>query len=140
MWRYLQVVLFSWMVGNGDLHAKNVSVLRRFRPGRPGEPPVLEHVELTPFYDLVNTRLHIPNDDFALPLEGRRNNLSLRQFQRLAARWGTPKDAVRRETERLAGEVQGVLLSTLDESGLPGELQERYRGIVNDSVQSLVGA
>jgi serine/threonine-protein kinase HipA len=140
MWRYLQVVLFSWMVGNGDLHAKNISVLRRFRPGRPGEPPVLEHLELTPFYDLVNTRLHIPNDDFALPLEGRRANLSLRDVQRLAARWDTPKDAVRREAERMAGEVQGVLPSILEESGLPREIQDRYRGIVNDNVRSLVGA
>lgn len=139
MWRYLQVVLYSWIVGNGDLHAKNVSVLRRFHPGRPGEPPVPERVELTPFYDLVNTRLHIPDDDFALPLEGRRNNLSLRHFQRLAARWDTPKEAVRREAERMTKEIKDALPEILDETGLPGELRERYFGIVRDTVRSLLG-
>lgn len=139
LWRYLQVVLFSWLIGNGDLHAKNVSVLRRFRPGRPGEPPVLEHVELTPFYDLVNTRLHIPGDNFALPLEGRRTNLSLRHFQRLAGRWDTPKDTVRREAERMVERITDALSVVLQESGLRGELRERYQGIVEENVRVLLG-
>lgn len=140
MWRYLQLVLFSWMMGNGDLHAKNISILRRFRSGRPGEPPVLEHVELTPFYDLVNTRLHIPDDEFALPLEGRRNSLSLRHFQRLAARWDTSRDAVRRETERMAEGISRVLPAILGESGLSGDLRERYHAIVRSNLRSLLGA
>ncbi len=140
LWRYLQVVLFSWIVGNGDLHAKNVSILRRFRPGRPGEPPVLEHVELAPFYDLVNTRLHLPGDDFALPLEGRRNRITLRHFRRLAARWGTPGDAVAAEAERMAGLVRGALPEVLEASGLGGGLQERYRAIVEENLESLLGS
>jgi serine/threonine-protein kinase HipA len=139
LWRYLQVVLFSWIVGNGDLHAKNVSVLRRFRPGRPGEPPVLEHVECTPFYDLVNTRLHIPGDDFALPLDGRRNKIALRHFQRLAARWDTPKEAVSREAEIMAARIREALPGVLQESGLPAELRERYRAIVDESLRTLLG-
>lgn len=140
LWRFLQVVLFSWMVGNGDLHAKNVSILRHFRTGRPGEPPVLENVELSPFYDLVNTRLHIPADDFALPLEGRRSKLSLRHFRRLAARWDTPGAAVEGEAERMAGEVQAVLPEVLDESGLGAELRERYEKVVAENLGGLFRA
>jgi serine/threonine-protein kinase HipA len=139
LWRFFQVVLFSWMVGNGDLHAKNVSVLRLFRPGRPGEAPVLEHVELTPFYDLVNTRLHIPGDEFALPLEGRRNKLSLRHFRRLAGRWDTPGAAVDGEAERMAGEIRGVLPGVLDDSGLGAELRERYQRVVEENLRTLLG-
>ncbi len=139
LWRYLQVVLFSWIVGNGDLHAKNVSVLRHFRTGRPGEPPVLEHVELAPFYDLVNTRLHIPADDFALPLEGRRNRISLRHFRRLAARWDTPGAAVDGEAERMAGEIRAALPGVLDESRLRMELRERYLAAVEENMRGLFG-
>jgi hypothetical protein len=95
---------------------------------------------MTPFYDLVNTRLHIPGDDFALPLEGRRTNLSLRHFQRLAARWDSPKDAVRQEAERMAEEITEVLPGVLQESGLAGELRERYQGIVRDSIRTVLGA
>lgn len=139
LWRYLQVVLFSWIVGNGDLHAKNVSALRRFRTGRPGDPPVLEHVELTAFYDLVNTRLHIPADDFALPLEGRRNKVSLRHFRRLAGRWGTPGAAVEGEAERMTGEIREVLPGVLDESGMRAELRERYHAVVEENLRGLFG-
>ena len=140
LWRFLQVVMFSWIVGNGDLHAKNVSVLRRFRPGRLGEPPVLEHVECTPFYDLVNTRLHIPGDDFALPLDGRRNKIGLRHFQRLAARWDTPKDAVSREARAMAVQIRETLPGVLQESGLPAEARDRYEAIVDDNLRTMLGS
>jgi serine/threonine-protein kinase HipA len=29
--QFLRLVVFSWIVGNGDLHAKNVSILHRLR-------------------------------------------------------------------------------------------------------------
>lgn len=137
MRRFLQLALFSWMVGNGDLHAKNVSVLRRFRAGRPGEAPVLENVEHAPFYDLVNTRLHLPGDDFALPVDGRRSNLRLKNFVTLARRWGMPAQAVRDEAEAIAQALGVHLDHVLLESGLPGDLVERYRAIVGNNVGSL---
>lgn len=137
MRRFLRLALFSWVVGNGDLHAKNVSVLRRFRTGGPGEPPVLERVEHAPFYDLVNTRLHLPGDDFALPIDGRRNNLRLRNFVALASRWGLSRDEVRAEAEALGHGLELHLDAVLAESALPAELVERYRAIVRENVREL---
>jgi len=134
---FLMLVMFSWIVGNGDLHAKNVSVLRRFRTGRPGEPPVFEGAELAPFYDLVNTRLHIPDDQFAVPVDGRRSNIQFKSFAALASRWDMPRDEVRNVAERLIQETRSHLDPVLSESSLPRELQDRYRAVVRENMRTL---
>jgi serine/threonine-protein kinase HipA len=133
----LQLALYSWIVGNGDLHAKNVSVLRRFRPGRPGEAPVPGPIELAPFYDLVSTRAHLPGDAFALPLDGRQTNIRLKSFVRLAERWGMSGEAVREEANRMVSATAAELPSVLGESGLSPELVERYRAIVHENITTL---
>lgn len=137
MRRFLELVLFSWIVGNGDLHAKNVSILRRFRTGRPGEPPVLEGVELAPFYDLVNTRLHLPGDEFALTVDGRRNNLRPKSFARLGSRWGMSRDEVQSDTEEMIRGLNTHLDSVLAQSGLPEADQNQYRSVVRENLNGL---
>jgi serine/threonine-protein kinase HipA len=134
---FLRLALYSWIVGNGDLHAKNLSVLRRFRPGRPGEAPVLGPIELAPFYDLVSTWVHLPGDAFALPLDGRRSNIRLKSFVRLAERWGMSGDAVREEATRMVSSMTVELPTVLGESGLSPELVGRYRGIVHEHITAL---
>jgi serine/threonine protein kinase HipA of HipAB toxin-antitoxin module len=59
-------VTFSWLVANGDLHARNVSAVRIIRPGTLGAFPELTRLECSPLYDLLDTTLVIPDDDFAL--------------------------------------------------------------------------
>jgi hypothetical protein len=103
----------------------------------PGEAPVAEGVELAPFYDLVNTRIHLPGDEFAVPLDGRRSNLRLRSFERLGARWGMDRAEVRGETEAIVEGTREHLDAVLRESGLAADLQRRYRTIVNESIQTV---
>lgn len=54
---YWEVVLFSWLVGNSDMHLKNFSLYRQ-RKGR--------GYQLTPAYDLLSTKLVILEDREAL--------------------------------------------------------------------------
>lgn len=61
-WRY---VLFSCMVGNGDAHLKNFSLLYRTAQ----EPELL----LSPLYDVVNTNIY-PSVDNKLALKLNKNN------------------------------------------------------------------
>ena len=60
---YWTMVLFCWLVGNSDMHLKNFSLYA---------PNTTEHV-LAPAYDLVNTRLAIPEnkEEPALTLHGK---------------------------------------------------------------------
>jgi serine/threonine-protein kinase HipA len=56
----LRVILFNYLFSNGDAHLKNFSLYRNESYG---------DYTLTPFYDLLNTSLHVPGEkDMALEL------------------------------------------------------------------------
>jgi serine/threonine-protein kinase HipA len=54
--KYFSLVVFNYLFSNGDAHLKNFSLL---------ESPSGDYL-LSPAYDLVNTRLHVDDTDFAL--------------------------------------------------------------------------
>src|ERR1035437_7656553 len=57
---YFRIVLFNYLFSNGDAHLKNFSLYRNQTYG---------DYTLTPFYDLLNTSLHVPGEkDMALEL------------------------------------------------------------------------
>lgn len=68
---YTQFV-FSWLVGNGDLHAKNVALLNDGKKW-----------QVSPIYDVVCTLLY-RDKTMALPIDGRVNNLRRRHWEGLA--------------------------------------------------------
>lgn len=70
---YWQVVLFSWIVGNSDMHLKNFSL---YQPD--GQPR-----QLTPAYDLLNVHFAMPEDseELALTLNGKKNKLTRADFE-----------------------------------------------------------
>jgi serine/threonine-protein kinase HipA len=74
----LRVLVFSWLIGNGDLHGKNLSI---FAPEGIWQP--------TPAYDLLTTQPYTGwKDPMALTLYGRANKLTRRNFIEAAARMG----------------------------------------------------
>lgn len=75
---------FAWLTGNGDLHAKNVSVVRGLAV--PGEWAV------APVYDIPST---VPYGDksLALPMGGKRTGVSRRHFLGWAEGLGLPQRA-----------------------------------------------
>ena len=68
---FLELVYFSWLTGNNDMHLKNFSLYC------PGESPVL-----TPAYDLLNAAVCNPDDDeeLALTLNGKKNRIKDADF------------------------------------------------------------
>ncbi|MEQ1736939.1 MAG: HipA domain-containing protein [Rhodoglobus sp.] len=85
----VRLFAFSYLIGNGDLHGKNVSV--SFSGGL---------WRLAPAYDLVST-LPYGDRSMALSLEGRDDNVRLRDFVALAAREGVGERAVRRAVAQI---------------------------------------
>lgn len=82
----LKTVVFSWLIGNGDLHGKNLSI---YNPDGVWQP--------TPAYDLLCTQPYTRwRDPMALNLYGRTNRLTRSDFvdagERLALR---PRAVVR---------------------------------------------
>lgn len=61
---YWEVVIFSWITGNADMHLKNFSLYNNRQLG----------YGLTPAYDLLCTKIVMPEDteELALTLNGRK--------------------------------------------------------------------
>ncbi|MFO7446076.1 MAG: HipA domain-containing protein [Ignavibacteriaceae bacterium] len=58
--RYFKIIIFDYLFSNGDSHLKNFSLFRNEEYG---------DYLLTPFYDLLNTSIHVPGEsDLALDL------------------------------------------------------------------------
>jgi serine/threonine-protein kinase HipA len=81
---YFELVLFSYLSGNNDMHLKNFSVLYTGTG-----------IELSPAYDLLNVNLVNPKDteEMALTLNGKKSRLNLRDFALLAAALKIPDRA-----------------------------------------------
>ncbi|HEX5018531.1 MAG TPA: HipA domain-containing protein [Actinomycetes bacterium] len=89
----------SYLMGNGDLHAKNVSVLTSLD----GE------TRLSPAYDLVSTVAYIPDDRMALEFEGRDNRLRRTDFINFGERVGVPAKAVARRLDHVCDVIETYL-------------------------------
>ena len=72
---YFELVLFSYLVGNKDMHLKKFSLLHQ---------PT--GAELSPAYDLLNVNLINPKDkeELGLTLNGKKNKIKLTDFKILA--------------------------------------------------------
>jgi HipA-like protein len=134
---YLKHLLFSWMVGNGDMHAKNVSIIAWMNPGQLGAAPAPLAVAYTPLYDLVNTRIYIPGDRFAFTVNGKNDKLKVKDFAAVAARWGLEKSVVSNIAEELAAHIRIELQAVLELSGLPAEEQINYSSVVDTNLTSM---
>ncbi|RLA37900.1 MAG: type II toxin-antitoxin system HipA family toxin [Gammaproteobacteria bacterium] len=92
----VEQVAFSWIVGNGDMHAKNYSVqwLKEERLVVP-----------SPVYDVVSTIPYPLDQHMALKLDGRDANLRGRFLVDFASRFGVPESMSRRRLSALADGV-----------------------------------
>jgi len=79
---FLELVYFSWLTGNNDMHLKNFSL---YSPA--GEPV------LTPAYDLLNTVISNPADDeeLALNLNGKKKRMKDVDFRTAYRTCGVPE-------------------------------------------------
>lgn len=90
---FWMVVLFSWLVGNSDMHFKNFSL---YAPN--------DQMILTPAYDLVNTLLAIPTDteELALTLNGKKSHLQRKDFEKAMLSSGMDETVVHRCMDQFA--------------------------------------
>jgi serine/threonine-protein kinase HipA len=121
--RLYRQLVFTWWVGNGDLHLKNLALLR-------GQDGIWR---LSPAYDQLNTRLVIPDDPMALPVCGKRDNLKPETWQELAQRFGIGGKAADRVRRELAA-VLPEALALVDEAPLPQEMRASYAAQLQERV------
>ena len=125
--KLFKMLLFSWWVSNGDQHFKNFSLLRT-PEGR---------WRLTPAYDLLCTRLALPSDrDLALPICGKRSNLSKRLWLDFAKYSQIPERAAVRLLDEQIAALEPAL-GLIEASFLPDDLKTQYQDIVRQTTELL---
>ncbi|MGO9470082.1 MAG: type II toxin-antitoxin system HipA family toxin [Isosphaeraceae bacterium] len=127
VYKLFRLVLFSWWTANGDMHLKNFSLLTTSEGIR----------RLSPAYDLVCTRLVLPDDDkLALPLGGRNKNISRRAWLNFAKYCGLPDAAAK---HLLADQVAALepSIRLMANSLLTQESKEHYEVILRENTAAL---
>ncbi len=87
---FIELYAFCFLIVNGDLHAKNISVLEQGRG----------MLRLSPAYDLLST-LPYKDDRMALKMDGRDANLKGWHLIEFGVREGVPEAATRFQIEKL---------------------------------------
>jgi serine/threonine-protein kinase HipA len=120
---FFELVLFSFLTGNADMHLKNFSLL---------EQPGLGMV-LSPAYDLVNTALVNPADDeeMALNLNGKKNKLKKNDF--VAAMDTLKLDKKQQENIfNKMGKAKSKWIEQIEISFMSEEFKNQYKQLITE--------
>lgn len=124
---YMQVLLFSFVTGNNDMHLKNFSL---YRPKR--------FYQLTPAYDLLNVSVANPKDkeELALSLNGKKSNLKLQDFLKASATMGIEERVTLQLIENMR-KMLPVWEGLINSSFLSPDLKVAYLSLINARLQRL---
>ncbi len=127
MLKLFEQLVFSWWIGNGDLHLKNLSLMI--------DPEGL--VKLTPAYDLVSTHLVMEGDPLALPICGRDRKLQRSTWIKFAKYCGIGDKAACRVLDRQAS-VLAKAHQLIDHCYLPPAMKEELKDLTVKRTESIV--
>jgi serine/threonine-protein kinase HipA len=104
--------LFAWLIADGDMHLKNMALLKIAGPGE----AKFSSVRMAPLYDAVTTRVFpkLKHDRLALKLSGKDDNLRRADFISMATtaglRAGDAETALEDIVQRLSKAVDRIAL------------------------------
>ena len=118
---FWEVVVFSWLTGNADMHLKNFSL---YNPDGSG------HM-LTPAYDMLATTLVMPDDteELALTLNGKKRKLRKADFIRSITSSGVDEKVIDNMARRF-GRVLPKWFDLIDRSFLPEDMRHAYKNLI----------
>jgi len=136
----LKRALFAWLIADGDMHLKNIALLKIAKPG----DKQFGSVRMAPLYDAVTTRIfpNLKHDRMALLLNGKDDNLRRADFRALAATAGlraTDADAAIDDLmKRLSGAVDRITLpDTIDLTDDARKMIEEVLNICRTRIKAL---
>ena len=124
--RFYELLLYCYVVGNGDMHLKNFALYA----------PNDWDLQLTPAFDLVSTALVIPEDkdECALTLNGKKRKLQVADWLTFAEQAGVAPRAAEKLMQRMVGsstkiqqKIEQSLLSDGHKQTLFNVVQQRLR-------------
>ena len=125
---YFEVLLFCYLTGNADMHLKNFSLYKKV-----GE------CVLAPAYDLLSTKLVIPqdNEELALTLNGKKSKLKKVDFDSLLKTMKVDDKAIENVYDKFRKVIPEWLLF-IDSSFLPDEMKEEYKTLIQEKCKNII--
>jgi serine/threonine-protein kinase HipA len=123
-----ELVVFCFITGNADMHLKNFSLIR-FDNGE---------VALSPAYDLLSTKLAMPEDleELALTINGKKNRLKRADFDELATKLGIPAKSSERVYTKFV-KKRAALLELIGQSFLSDAKKEEYAKLLKERIERI---
>ena len=124
---FMQVLLFSFVTGNNDMHLKNFSLYR---------PKAL--YQLSPAYDLLNVAIANPKDkeEMALSINGKKARIQLADFLKSSDTMGIEQ----RVTLGLIDGLRNAMpawINLINDSFLSDEMKQNYLDLISRRVDVL---
>ena len=123
-------LVFSFIVGNSDMHLKNFSLIET--QSGSGQ------YHLSPAYDLLPVNVIMPEDkeEFALPINGKKNNIHRKDFLIFAAGCGIAKLAAEKMIGQLISMVP-VFIEMCRNSLIPDDMKKAFIALIDKRVSAL---
>jgi serine/threonine-protein kinase HipA len=120
---FFEIALFSFLTGNADMHLKNYSLIYNENG----------LISLAPAYDLLSTRLLIPErldpEETALPLNGKKRKLTRKDF----INFGTTSGLSSKQIENSLKKFQKALppaAALIEASFIQDDMKSRYQALL----------
>ncbi|MCK5594804.1 HipA domain-containing protein [bacterium] len=121
---FFERVVLSFILGNGDAHLKNYSISYKNQ----------DDIRLTPAYDLVCSKLVIPNEeDSAITINGKKNKLQIEDFDNLAEYLNVPPKIRYEKFENKFG----VMKRIIETSRINSEKKQQFLKIIKERISRL---
>lgn len=117
---YWEIVVFSWITGNSDMHLKNFSLYK-----------TLMGYCLTPAYDLLATLIVMPedNEELALTLNGKKRKLQRKDFEKAMMASGISEKVIGNMARKFRRNL-AKWFDLIDCSFLPDDMKKEYKRLI----------
>lgn len=124
-------VVFSFIVGNSDMHLKNFSLIET-------EAESGQYV-LSPAYDLLPVNVILPEDkeQFALAMNGKKTNIRRKDFLIFAQECGISRTSAEKMISKLVS-MKEKFVQMCQESFLPKEMKDRFTELMETRIAVLM--
>ncbi|MDO5342659.1 MAG: HipA domain-containing protein [Bacteroidia bacterium] len=125
---FWEIVVFSFVIGNSDMHLKNFSLFEN-SDGK---------YSLTPAYDLISTKLVMPADteELALTLNAKKRKLTKSDFVVAMENSGLNGKTIQNIFTKIT-ESKESWFSFIDSSFLPDEMKNSYKKLIVNNFESI---
>lgn len=124
---FWEVVVFSWITGNSDMHLKNFSLYKT---------PL--GFCLTPAYDLLSTLIVMPQDteELALTLNGKKRKIKRSDFEKAMTASGLSEKVIQNMANKF-GKAISKWIDLIDNSFLPNDMKRDYKRLIIKRVRMM---